>query len=338
MGNKNLSLYIKLDDSAYSPGDYIQGDICLKIPSAMRVESLILQLFGVESVHWEDFSGEEKAAIATHQAKNVIIEKALTVYIWSQCLGKKGQYVFPFTIILPNSMPGSFSYEASMIKASIKYYLTATLISTPEPYSLTQEIKLIQPHIEHNSDLSVGCVSTAITGCCMLNYGVLFLRARFDKTSYATDDILGVIVDIDHAKCSINVGIIEVTLFRSMLLRSNDGSQKILKERISQKSVRARTRNSLLINEGLRIPFALANLESEIKEKCTTKGQLINCSYSAHVRTVMDSGCAGPESEVEIWTEIKPKVTKTQHPKPKKWKPVFMPAVRFAPSAPPLEN
>lgn len=49
MGNKNTSIYIKLDNSAYRAGDHIKGEICVKIRKNIRCESLVLQLLGAES-------------------------------------------------------------------------------------------------------------------------------------------------------------------------------------------------------------------------------------------------------------------------------------------------
>lgn len=234
-------------------------------------------------------------------------------------------------------MPGSFEYQSTMIKASIKYYLTALLIIDPAPYSVSSEIRLIQAPSAYSSDLTHGCLSSNILGCCLFSQGSLLIRAKFDKSSYSLDEAMLVIIDIDSSRCSADIGFFEISLFRGILLKSHDGAQKIIKDKVAGKKVRAKRKDSLLANEGINVPIALYNLQNDLINSCTTRGKIISCSYSIQITAVMDSACASAVPEIEIWADIRPLIQKTQHPKPKKWRPAIMPPVKIEPTAPPLE-
>lgn len=86
----------------------------------------------------------------------------MVLHRWQEGLGYKGHYLFPFTIVLPPTAPGSFSYTTNMIEGLIKYELIAIFICDPEPITLRKEIQIIQTQTENIVSLSTTTISRSI--------------------------------------------------------------------------------------------------------------------------------------------------------------------------------
>jgi ribonucleotide reductase beta subunit family protein with ferritin-like domain len=121
----------------------VKGCVYIDSRSDRQYEKLVVRMEGEESVRWrvyvEDDSWVEENKITSY-------DSIFTVFDF-QGVVKVGQYAFPFTFLLPHSLPGTFTQIVNTItddiNCHIKYYLTATLNHpTSQPNSQQYQLNL----------------------------------------------------------------------------------------------------------------------------------------------------------------------------------------------------
>lgn len=142
--------------------------------------------------------------------------------------------------------------------------------------------------------------------------GNIFIRAKCDKPVYYVGETLNVLLDID-SRIHIGVRSIQAVLYITILLRCDLGIPKLIKERILQRTVDVPRKESLRPHEVIKSVLSL-DLNREDFKMYTSRGTIINCSYSISATAYLDSACANPEPEIEIWADIIPKIKKSKHP------------------------
>ncbi|CAG9325892.1 unnamed protein product [Blepharisma stoltei] len=338
MGNKNSSIYINLKNTSFFAGEVISGEVCLSLIQNVKCDTLVLEFLGFEETFWEEFSDKEESKVAIRKGYEVICHNSIVLY---QCHNRKmnyGKYSFPFVIMPPVNLPGSFSYSSKMTQSAIKYVISATLDSIPEPILGKQEIKLIQNQPEKIIKLSSATISQPIRWCCF-HQGNIFMRANTNKSAYLIGEKLEINLEI-YSEIRHNNASVETVLYKTVLFKSEKRATKMIKYRIIQHRNMANIGpNAKREPKSLKICFGLDKgfVKQEIDEAYSTRGNLINCSYSIVSTVYLNSITLHPNPNIEIFIDILPKIKRQKHPEINDWNPIKMPGVMLQPSAPQLE-
>lgn len=122
-GSESSHLAIQLESNLIQAGNGLSGVIHFHLLSPIHAESLCLKLSGKEKVKFA--SGED-----TYRGKSTVVKENFQVFIFQNAQVNPGDYSFPFQMITPSTLPGSFAYQRRAMKASLRYHLTAFLHST----------------------------------------------------------------------------------------------------------------------------------------------------------------------------------------------------------------
>lgn len=109
-----VSIYLSVDRQYYVAGEIIQGEVYLDVKADRNYKSLNLILDGAEAVMWTE-QHDKHTHYYTNNYKNYFNEALLMDF---NGVLPQGQYVFPFALLLPNMMTGSF-YISSVNSSAI---------------------------------------------------------------------------------------------------------------------------------------------------------------------------------------------------------------------------
>ena len=166
---KYAQIYLQTDKSAYEAGETVTGKVSLNLLQPFPGKDLKIKLKGKEAVHLIRRVQQGKShAEKQYRQVNRIIDKSVSVHSWNELL--PGQYVIPFSFMLPSKIPSSFHQEAHRYFADITYKIEAifepTLKGGPRP-KFKQAIVVRQPSkdLTQNKERRI-VVETASCGCC----------------------------------------------------------------------------------------------------------------------------------------------------------------------------
>ena len=109
MGNSrvkdpNIDLFIDTDKNYYVAGEYVEGVVYLNAKAGGQYSNLTLYIEGKEYVRWTTGSGKNRR---THSNR---YQSYYSHHLMTEFRGglQPGQFTFPFSMLLPAMMCGSF--------------------------------------------------------------------------------------------------------------------------------------------------------------------------------------------------------------------------------------
>lgn len=266
MGNKlssslNLGgIVIEFDKPFYYPGNTVSGNIYIDLKEDYHVRGLDFTFETIEYTNFLDYDwvydydsgyyrimdGHDRSSHPRHRTKNkiqVLREGKRILYTYSAEIAKfknnriiKGNYIIPFTFIIPLNLPGSFEYYDESSAGYIKYIITTHLRSDLESqYDIVNSNILMvrqnpgffnYPH--HISDTKI------LTGFCFLDKGRATLNASCTKFSYSPNEKIQVVCEIDNTQSLLNAKSIQLELFQNISLKSKAGYTKYITRKITE--------------------------------------------------------------------------------------------------------
>lgn len=123
-----------------------------------------------------------------------------------------GQYTIPFSFLLPDHLPGSFSMVKKQFSAEISYKIKAEIMlknnikyKATVPYTIKQAITEQRFSVSYEK-------STEVIRCRCVNKGICTIKAHLDKNAYTPSETAKITVEIDNSHCSVPIKAIECTL------------------------------------------------------------------------------------------------------------------------------
>lgn len=120
------------DRQTYIMGETVNGFIRLKVPYGIRKAKLVLRLCGSEKIE-RRFNSCQRFRVRKQKVQTVEIEEKelmnVEVPIYSGVLLYPGKHTFPFRLLLPYHLPGTFLGEGENLLVNISYVLAAELWS-----------------------------------------------------------------------------------------------------------------------------------------------------------------------------------------------------------------
>lgn len=122
-------LYLELDKLSAFPGEEIQGYIYLNLLKDFPGSNITLNLEGEEFCQWPT-----TMFTTSNPVKKNILSKNVQIYSFPEGIAKSGDYSFPISFLLDNSLPATYSFTHSNIKASISYNIIGIIIGNISYY------------------------------------------------------------------------------------------------------------------------------------------------------------------------------------------------------------
>jgi len=147
----------------------------------------------------------------------------------------QGQYVIPFSFMLPSQVPGSFEYYDNENIAYIKYILQIRALSSGKTENITNSILLIvrQPPNFFQYPTKLSDTQTIRTWCCF-NKGVSTLNVSYEKNYYCPDENVKMLCELNNRDCTINGSSIILSLFQVITLKDKKNRTKFLPRKVCE--------------------------------------------------------------------------------------------------------
>lgn len=234
------SIYMDLDRSYVVSGQMLSGTIYLNInsPQGFQSKGIFLQLEGEEIVRFEeevtdrvdqDEDGDtmEKRIVVRH-GKNEFIDMKIPIHTYRELL-MPGQYTYPFTIMIPQGLPGTF-FEADNnprmggkdYSCQVRYKLQCECDSSG---FLSRDIEYEKPIVMLETALSAIDQPTVehtatVMFCCCIPKGDVYIKATFDKNAYRPGENAYIVVNVNNMSES-DVDEINAKLMRRLSMRAD---------------------------------------------------------------------------------------------------------------------
>ena len=277
------SLYIDLaEEQTYSAGSVLNGSVVLHLEKAKEIDKINLTFSGKSYIFVPEYEQElmkEKCSHVDSDQEQII---DVNTTIWDHCSHpslRPGTHHFPFSIELPESLPGSFQlHSKNMDGCHISYTLKASLVqpkrkecTTEVPVTITNEL-----NINDSSFANMQCVSGKKGKSGILRYfptnGSVTMEVTTDHNGYCVGDSIAISVDITNGTKS-KISSLQATLNRNILHKGhchsnyssaigrieNDGSQTNLLLRIPQTSSSITNCHMVKVTYELKVKVKLAN-------------------------------------------------------------------------------
>lgn len=305
MENSNRSfIYLNLHSLTYSAGDYLKGEVYLKLITSIEAENIILKFTGFESAKLNNTSIDQ-------ESKSELASYEITLHKWENSRAKTGDYIFPFEIFLNSNLPSSTLLILDELTAQIVYKLEVKMteeLSSSDIISLKSQQDF--PSGPNRSDTSID-----VKSCFCINRSTIDLEAKATKFSYTCHEIIKLSV---LGICPL-MPRVRLAFSRSVMITKPNGEAHMIKSLIYEQETSEEN-----------IDMDLMKFEDRLKVQCTSKGKCISCSYSITITGILNAMCPGEEPEVLLWVVINPPYKAPSMSRLSlQWRPVYMNGVHY---------
>jgi hypothetical protein len=272
------------------------------------------------------------------EEKHHIINMTVPLYTWGTLI--PGQYIVPFSFMIPSALPSSFYQEGHRYLANINYHIEAIL----QPFMLNEpRLKYKQNFIVRQPLTNVGnghgqTITTQLSACCS-SKGSNVLKVNFEKNYYAPGETAQVIMQLDNTQSQIANSRIAFTLNQKLTLRAGAQSQvknhiKVERDLPGVPAGGASTSNLIALNlpafqggdykktRSYVLTEYLVNLKEDnnVLNSCT-KSQFITSEYCLSVSCPMEGCCANTPAAICPIEIYYPEIQLAQVYAPNGWQP-----------------
>ena len=258
-----------------------------------------------------DGTSSSRSVTEYYNGKAIICNFHYPIYRWD-CLLPPGGYSLPFNFRLPPQLPGSFFYEKRCIKAIINYKFHAKLISIErEQIKASIPVHIRQGVYDYNANLSLNKDARLVTWCCS-NQGYCKINVVHQQDTYNPSQTAVVLAEVDNSNSKLSVNSITARLFFSLRLKCSGPSTYFFKETLITESIPIRIAPgaALLNSSAVQIQLNLPSCMQTLSNMYSTKGALIDCTYTIEVRADMDGSCmcCGEQPSIQALMKIVPNI------------------------------
>jgi len=230
------SIYVQMDSPVATSGQMVTGNVYLNInsPNGFNSKGVFLEVEGYEetrfmtqefkTVEFEGGQRQESVDVRRQERKH-FLHFRIPLHIWNGRL-MPGQYIFPFSFVLPAGLPGSF-LEADVSRGwgdymgQIFYRIEA---ECDHGGFLGRDVKHSQNLVVHEQLLeaiqpTVVTKNANVKVCCCIDKGHIQMVASFDKNCYMPGETAFMMVAVDN-QSDVDVRSMHCKLKRKLNLRA----------------------------------------------------------------------------------------------------------------------
>ena len=301
---------IHLLKSNYFPEETIQGIVYINLIQTYKGNTLLLKLFTREFYYYgENLSGH----IHHYKIDRITFSKDLILYAWPDLKIPTGQLAFPFNILLPSTLPGSFSNNLPDYIGEIAHLLQVELTPTAShqpklefnmPIIINEKIPLIT---------SIQAISEAgVISCCCLNKGTTTIKATLEKNVFLPNEIVNIQIEFDNTNIQVDCQSISLSLIKIVKL----GIRNFITTYAEMPLEKVLKGSKLIKTLNFQIP-PINNGDA------VSHGKFINCKFFLMIKAVMGAcykiHTLGLPIQILVKTALSAELTH-----PKEWNPTFM--------------
>ncbi|KAL4464672.1 hypothetical protein ABPG74_011233 [Tetrahymena malaccensis] len=335
-------IQVLLEKLAYTSNEVISGIINVNLDEPFQGHFLLLNLQGVEDVHYTYTvgSGDNKSTIYA-KAINNFLNYTQPIYDFAQADGNQNfitqpnQFSIPFELVIAEQLPSSIKYfQSEDNRCTLKYFLTAQILSTDpgvKPLSGSQEIFigqqiLIQDIANENSSIQKPII------CCCCESGTINYKIQLSKRCFVANEVINIKVHADFSQYGHKVNYISVYLIGKLSLKAGQEYQDKTKRDFIKKI-------DVLVDKKQVTQEVQLEIPDDIMLTC--QGQLIQMNYYLQIIPDIRACCCVTDlSPHETLIYISPNqslpllnynIEKQLFQLPKYWNPIYLQQTQFNP-------
>ena len=280
MGNSDShgGLHIDLENPNALAGSMLAGVIHLVVKETTEASSLELLFKGKEYTHFAVKSGKSTRHYYGHRR---VLWWEMPLYVFSEGKVDPGHYTFPFTVTVPDSVPGTFLYREDpfghqVFEAKITYKLCAKVL-TPHNLITKAVIPLSITQTKYAAAATTSSEHTAhVTTWCCLGNGTVTVRSETDKGNYMVGENAQMDVKVGNKEGDLQVVGVTGSLVRSVVIRADNGTSRTCSSVISTASVPVSIPPHQFEPETSSISLPIISDDNQTN---TVESQLVLCKY-----------------------------------------------------------
>ena len=233
---------ITYDKPFYHPGSQVSGNIFVQIWAHIIANDLSLKIKGKEKgqvvylkppeKEGDQFEYEEKSK------KKEFFSYKFPIYSWGHGMPvPPGQYQFPFTFVLPNELPNSFSHHWSehgkKCYGKIEYEVKAELDAVGPDFKAKGVFNICQA-VQGQISGGTATINKEVKMCCCISKGKTIINASFEKNQYKPGEVCQILAEVDNSESSADISDINGVLRQVITVNCGDKYKKVI-EQIKEK-------------------------------------------------------------------------------------------------------
>ena len=333
------SIYVRLDKGDFYPGEQISGTILLDLYTNWSNDRVYLTIVGIEQTkvveQKQDPHNNNKPENIVHEDSNPFFSNQVPVYQFPGGSMPAGQYTFPFTFILQQGIPSSFSHffkeHGTDCYAAVVYEMRASLESGHNsdpalqfsvPFNVSQPAAL-------GTGMTKKEIDQKIKSCCCIDKGQSKLTTYFEKSEYLVGEPAYMIAEVDNTQSKAKINKIEGIFKQELTIRAKNYTHNIHRDINTYTLSGIGPGESRIGGDALRLQMTMgsggSSGDKKIQSTCTSK--LITNHYYLIVRSEMDACiCCGehPNSKLQLNLRNPPVTYTNWSGMPSTWNPRVM--------------
>ncbi|KRT81933.1 hypothetical protein AMK59_5013 [Oryctes borbonicus] len=265
MGLKECEIIFDNPYNTYYVGQTVNGKVEITLDSPKKIRGILIKFKGEATVQWVIEESKTNNEGKTENERIELIGEEEYFRIQYYCLGGKdneatelpsGKHIYPFTCVLPPTLPSSFEGQYGHVRYTVKVVLD-------RPWKFDQETKaaftVLSPFdLNMNPSLKdpVKITLEKFFCCCWCKSGPLTCVVSIPKSGYVPGEIVPVIAEVDNISnveiLNVNFQFQKVVSYYSQFPRRETKKDVIVLERIQVGPVAGH--DSKTWNQPLQLP------------------------------------------------------------------------------------
>ena len=345
-------IFLQTDKPFYIAGEAVTGHVYLGLEMPYPADHIDIQVKGKEKCKWKDTytttHREGDRTVTRHhtvirRGENKIFFHRTALFHFPMNTAAPGQYAFPFSFMLPSSLPASLYFcGGKSSRAKITYHVKAIIEpahgSNIKEMKYKQRLIVRQPVFDMGLNRTQGDREEVNACCCCCSKGHASLTCQFEKEAYVPGEVCRALADINNSECSIECKGLVLKLEQKVELRG-DGHEFKEDKTLVQRDFEGIGANEKTDGLNRFLELSTAGLRNEVRDKKkkeilpedrnygemmqpTANGHIVKFYYELSVTSRYDVCCANtPKVKIPLTIYPPPLPFFGQFQAPPNWNP-----------------
>ena len=314
LADQFADLYVQLDTVNFRGGDTATGKVYITIKQDFPGNQLFLKFKGTEHAYLvRTESSDKSTSEVLHSQHKTRVKHTIPIHSWDSL--SAGQYIIPFSFLIPRDLPNSFYQQGYRYLGCVQYTVGAFLRPLdkkgPRP-KVDVSVNIQEPFINVQNNIAKE-TSFKISTCCCCSKGFATLKATFNTNSFSLRDVATITMEFDNTQSKLSNKIIECLLMQKVTLKPWSYEKQVIKTfkkltgaglgtTSGQKNMSLTLPSSWVDTRPVdrkNIKTHLLNLQESFVLNPATNGQTVTSEYYLEVMCEME-GCCSSKPKITI--------------------------------------
>ena len=329
------NIFIQTTKNNYVAGDQVDGFVHLNLVKDFPSPVLHLVISGEEKTKlvstssYQDSEGHTHTEVHVHRDKNEFFGHTFPLYSYNQHCFPRGQYSFPFSFKLLETLPGSFHHgwysHGHNCYGEVFYKLWAGLKTKNEKKGLFDSVDFcVDQRFEHSTGPKATNFRKHMKAYCYRDLGEFQLSCLFEKDSFIVNENASVLIGIDNSKGKAKVNKIKCKLVQYIELEAGSHCEKIRKVVTEMELPGIDAGHMRMGQEAIPV---LLPIRTQSEKEATCYGSLVRNTFKLQIKTELDACfcCENhPSNDLDVKIFNIPMIPTHQMPTIPNWQPQTM--------------